>query len=105
MEYLNSLIRILEKPFPEREEVEKYVPTGYGVKSKYLELLDDIGEIPEDETSRKVLIRTAGGCRYQEYVEKAEKALEHLKILDDFLRRNMLNSRIEDRVESFVYSR
>ncbi|KXA93516.1 hypothetical protein AKJ66_01815 [candidate division MSBL1 archaeon SCGC-AAA259E22] len=105
LEYLNSLRRVLEKPFPKRREVEKYVPTGYGVKSKYLELLDNIGEIPEDESSRKILIRMAGGCKYQEYRERTEEALEHLNILDDFLRRNMLDGETEDQDERFIYSR
>ncbi|KXA94029.1 hypothetical protein AKJ36_03585, partial [candidate division MSBL1 archaeon SCGC-AAA259I07] len=49
LKYLESLKQILEKPFPEKREIEKYVPSGFGIKTNYIEALKKSGEIPEDE--------------------------------------------------------
>ncbi|KXA95272.1 hypothetical protein AKJ37_00380 [candidate division MSBL1 archaeon SCGC-AAA259I09] len=83
-EYLLILKKILKKPLPEKREVERYFPKGMGVKSRYLDVLNNLEKIPEDETSRMTLIRLCAGSEFKEYNEKADELIERLNSLEDF---------------------
>lgn len=85
LERLEALKKVLEKPFPKKEEIENLVPPSAKLRSLYVEMLDELEEVPEDETSRKVFIRMASGPKYEAYRERADRLLKHLDFLTDHL--------------------
>lgn len=107
LDYLRSLREVLEKPFPRKEEVERYVPSGFGVKAKYMEICKEVEEIPKDEISREVLFRMTSGSKHEDYRKRADKFLEHLDVLQNYLEK-VSSRRSESKVElveRFVFFR
>lgn len=85
LKQLNSLKEILENPFPEKKEIERYVPSEAELKTLYMEMIEEFDDIPEDEISRKVLIQMTARSKYKAYRKRAKAVVKHL----DFLIRNI----------------
>ncbi len=77
-EYLSDMKSILEKPYPKREEFEKYVPADMDIRSKYFKISDDLEDVPDHEPSRSIFIRMWAGAKYERYKEKAREIAESL---------------------------
>lgn len=80
-----ALKEVLEKPLPRRGKTENLVPPGAKLRSLFMEMLNELGEVPEDETSRRVLIRMVSGPKYEAYRGRANRILEHLDSLTNHL--------------------
>ncbi|KXA99901.1 hypothetical protein AKJ41_04690 [candidate division MSBL1 archaeon SCGC-AAA259O05] len=86
LEHLGALEEVHEEPSPRRGEIEEYDRPGAELRSPFIEVLEEVGEVPEDETSRKDLLRMASGPKYKAYGEMSDRILEHLDFVTDHLK-------------------
>ncbi|WGI17062.1 hypothetical protein [Methanonatronarchaeum sp. AMET-Sl] len=82
--YIKNLIKLLDQPFPQQQEADKYFPKGVGLIELYNEINEQTGEIPEDTEQREVYLKLAVGAKYKEYQELTKKTKRQLEEMIDF---------------------
>lgn len=81
-EYLEILKKILRKDFPEKAEIEKYVPKCSKVRKKYKEAVEELGTVPQPADSRKVYLKISERTKYDSYKKRAEKTLANIEAIE-----------------------
>ncbi|UOY09445.1 hypothetical protein [Methanonatronarchaeum sp. AMET6-2] len=84
--YIENLIKVLEKTYPEKKEAEKYLPKGVGIKKLYYEIQEEAGEIPQDEEEKAVYLKLVAGAKYKEYQDLSTKIKRQVEEMIDFYR-------------------